>query len=138
MNSPLQLNNEIFTEVSIITVPNPDQDSRLHTVVEYNVTSQNTDKTQWMVVVRVKMGPASEKKIPYSGTVECVGFFTVAKEWDESKTEQLVAVNGTSVVYTAIREMVCNITARGPHPRLMLPSQSFLKSYEERSANVVS
>jgi preprotein translocase subunit SecB len=130
--SPLQLSQAFFTEVSIKT----DNDlklgeSQLQTRVEFNGKVHQQDPRNWMVTVRVLFEPEKGKSMPYSGTVECLGVFIVHPNWPEDQVEKLVLVNGTGMLYTMIREMICNITARGPYEMLILPTQSFAESYEQ-------
>ena len=131
--SPLQLNNLVFSDVKISaqTLTEAELQGSLETVVQYRTQVDPNNKRIWQVAVRVHLRNPAEGKTPYTGTVECVGMFTVAPEWPEEKVEQLVAVNGTAVLYSSIREMVCGITARGPWGMIMLPTQSFISSYEE-------
>src|SRR5262245_19365919 len=131
MNSPLQLNAMAFTDVRITSVPDANVESTLETVVEYKTSINDANKRHWMVAVRVYLRPVGDSKVPYIGTVECVGFFTVDSDWPEDQVQKLVVVNGSSVLYSAIREMICNITSRGPFFATLILSQSFAKSYEE-------
>jgi len=58
------------------------------------------------------------------GSFEIVGFFAVAPTF-EGDPDRLVQISGTSLLYCAVREMVCNLTARGPWPMLCLPTLNF-------------
>ncbi len=50
--------------------------------------------------------------------------------------EDLVVVNGTSLLWSAIREQVCNLTARMPAGLVMLPTVNFhdLKQHREKKS----
>jgi len=104
----------------------------LITNVEFGGKVQTGNPRSWMLTVRVNLKAENEKPVPYVGTVECIGIFTVLPAWPEDQIEKLVLVNGTGLIYTIIREMICSITARGPFDVLMLPTQSFLDFYEQR------
>ena len=131
--SPLQLEHLVFTTVKISAqhLQEPQVQGALNTAVEFKTqpAAPESDDRRWVVAVRVHLNDAPEDtklKTPYVGTVECVGYFTVSQAWPADKVQQLVAVNGTGLLYSAIREMVCTITARGPWGTIMLPTQSFV------------
>lgn len=63
--------------------------------------------------------------ITYTGCVRCVGEFEASENYPLEDVEKLVEVNGGSILYTSIREMVLMLTSRGPWQPLMLPSVSF-------------
>ena len=49
--------------------------------------------------------------------------------------ENIVVVNGTSMLWSAIREQVCTLTARMPAGQLMLPTVNFLDLKRKRDDN---
>jgi hypothetical protein len=68
----------------------------------------------------------SEGNVPfYTGEFVAVGFFRVRPDFPADQATKLVAVTGTSMLYGAVREMVANLTARGPAPMLNLVSVAF-------------
>jgi len=85
-----------------------------------------------MVQVCVALKNTGEHRAAYVGSVTCVGLLNVLPDWPESDIEKLVFINGTGMLYSSIREMICNITSRGPHFMLTLPSQSFVEMYQSR------
>jgi preprotein translocase subunit SecB len=88
-------------------------------------------KRRWQITVRVNLLQGGDIKPTYLGHVECIGIFSVASNVPEGKIEKLVMVNGTGILYASIREMISNITARGPWPLVNLVTQSFSVGYEE-------
>lgn len=79
----------------------------------------------WEVAVRVKFQPGPEANTPYFFTLEVVGFFQVLPNFPEEKLKPLVQTNGPSVLYGIAREVVRDVTGRGPYPQVFLPSVSF-------------
>jgi preprotein translocase subunit SecB len=130
--SPLQLKNSLFTDVRITSqhLTETEMQGGMETAVEFRTQVDPNNKRLWQIIVRVHMRGSGNVKAPCVGTVECVGAFEVVPEWPEDKIEQLVAVNGTGLLYSSIRDMVCNITSRGPWGMIMLPTQSFVDTYE--------
>jgi preprotein translocase subunit SecB len=54
-----------------------------------------------------------------------LGVFLVLNGYPEEKIERLVKVNGPSMLYGALREIVKALTSRGPYGAIVLPSPSF-------------
>ncbi len=88
---------------------------------------QNKDNPrQWQVMLRVDFGGKDNLIATYKGNVEYVGFFTVSDEFPEDSMNRLVTINGPSMLYGAIRELLHLLTGRGPHSPLILPTISFI------------
>lgn len=135
--SPLQLNHSLFTDVKITAqhLTDAEMQGTLQTAVEFRIQPDPNNRRIWQVIVRVHLQSPPNAKAPYIGTVESAGMFSVAPDWPEEKIDQLVAVNGTGLLYSGIREMVCSITSRGPWGMIMIPTQSFLGAYEDSKKN---
>ena len=129
--SPLQLNQAYFTEVKITSNWEMDVTGDLSTNVQFRGQVHRDNKRNWMVVLTVNLSSSNAKRVPYEGSITCTGIFAVSPQWPEEQIEKLVMVNGAGMLYATIREMVCTITARGPFDMLMLPTQSFLETYEQ-------
>ena len=54
------------------------------------------------------------------------GPFIVADQYPAEKVSDLIKITGASILYGACREMLANLTARGPHGMVSLPSVSFM------------
>ncbi len=91
-------------------------------------SSKNNDK--WLVVLQVAL-PESKTR-PYNFKIVATGTFRVDKEYPEEKQYQLVYVNGASILYGFIREIVVTLTARGRWPTLVLPTVCFYTDYREK------
>ncbi len=135
MLSPLQLKQHRFTDFSVESIPTglPNHEAL--------VTTSSTwghiigDELSWKVELKVMFGPDEARKLsPYRGKVSIIGFFKVAKTWPAEKRQELVGVNGASVLYSAVREMVLIVTGRSSHGELMLPTMSFTKLIDKPKA----
>jgi preprotein translocase subunit SecB len=137
--SPIQLSQAVFTDVQITAQEdayNGPEGTVFNTQVQFGAKPISDDHRTWNVIVRVNMKPTNEKKPTYLGTVECVGLFQVHPQLPKEQIERFVFVNGTSLLYGSIRELVSTITARGPWPMITLVSQSFAASYEEHKQSI--
>lgn len=74
--------------------------------------------------------------IPYQFVIALEGFVDIdeSQEPDQSKRDQLAAVNGPAVLYGAAREMLLSVTHRFPKGPLLLPSVNFLAGRDGFSA----
>lgn len=95
--------------------------------VQANALRNKEEAKQWQITLQIKYQPAALANAPYSFSLEIIGFFKVAGGFPEEKTEQLVQTNGATILYGIAREIVRDVTARGPHPAMMLPSVSFFE-----------
>ena len=135
-NSPLRLEKSFFTRVLIQAERDGNPEAKWEVEAIPEVAKQGEDKRKWAVVLKVKIKPLSDLKPPYQVEVEAAGSFSVEEPWPEANIEQLVHVNGPAVLYSAIREMICGVTCRGPWAMLFLPTVSFVDSYKAATPQV--
>ena len=128
-NSPLQLEHYCVTAVHL----DAKLDAKVPEKIEWRINSTCDFAThrdaprRWKVDLAITFHAVDEVNSPYRGNISFVGFFAVDDTYSEDKVRLLVETNGPSVLFGAIREMVANLTARGPWPMVLLPTQSFYK-----------
>jgi preprotein translocase subunit SecB len=71
------------------------------------------------------------KKCPYLFEFQAIGIVSVDPSWENDNKEKHVFETGSAMIYSAIREMTVNLTSRSIPGPLMLPTPTFLGSYEE-------
>ncbi len=124
--SSLRLEKHFFSKIEL----RPNQDSKPEGVnrigcgLAIGKAVEDPQSYQVTLTIDLEQDPASKEKPYYSGSFEIVGFFAVAPTF-EGDPDRLVQVSGASLLYGAVREMVCNLTARGPWPILCLPTLNF-------------
>jgi preprotein translocase subunit SecB len=127
MISPLQLNDFSIGQVHL--TPGSLPISEHHSIaVQASPTfgRKNDDPRQWLVRLNVTFKGAPGVAAAYEGSVEGIAHFTVNDpEMDEEKQQLLVAVNGTSIVYSSLRQFIASITAQSTNGKMILPSLSF-------------
>lgn len=82
---------------------------------------------KWRSEVLVEVKNEKGKIAPYKFKILMVGFFTLDAGFPEDRARILVETNAPAILYSAIREIVLNMTSRNPFPTLLLPSVTFLK-----------
>lgn len=77
--------------------------------------------------IKLDLDEQSGPVLPYSIEVEAVGFFRYVGDDEYRGVDRFRAVrfSGFQILYGAIREMVCNLTARGTHGLWQLPARRF-------------
>ena len=131
MKSPLQLDRYFFTKVSIEAQAECDHTVAPVVSAQVEFAQEQENPRKWMVKLRVGLEPQEENIPRYLGTLEAVGFFTVDEHWPDDKVESLASINGASVLYGAVREMVCNVTSRGPWAAVTIDTLSFASMLQQ-------
>jgi preprotein translocase subunit SecB len=134
MISPLQLKDHRFTKVQVEAVSHglPNGKAKVTTKCTWEHNTENL--REWRVKLTVEYGPEdNHPEGPYKGILEIVGVFEVAENFPEKDIEKLVRINGASVLYGAIREMLLNITSRSSHGGFRLPTFRFADAPSTRA-----
>jgi preprotein translocase subunit SecB len=87
---------------------------------------ESPDPRLFGVYYALRVANKEGKQCPYS--FECVvsGLFEVVGNIPKEERETFVAVNGTTLLFGAVREQVANLTARSVYGMLLLPTVNFL------------
>jgi preprotein translocase subunit SecB len=126
--APLQLERPIFfTKIEIASHENgkPDAVNLLQFAVQIGQDVPEHSR-RFQLTLKLNIQSPADSKALYTGDVHSVGIFRVAEQWPADKVQSLVEVNGVGILYGAIRELVLNLTARGPWPPLLLNAFSFV------------
>ena len=131
MLSPLQLREYHFTEVSIVAndTGTAQGDAELRTTVKCGQLKEK--ECFWRVSLRLEILGQPEKPFAYRGTVAISALFEVHPNLPAQEIPTIVRVNGSSVLYGAIREMILNITARSSKGPLLLPTLDMRSTLQE-------
>lgn len=94
--------------------------------------SDNDKVMRYVVVVVFRIPNAEEEEVvaPYTIDVEAQALIEMAAVEDENRGENLVRVNGGSMIVGAIREQVTQLTARSIYGPLTLPTLRILPKSE--------
>ena len=127
--SPLELSAYFVTGLSLSAnleyLPEKPSQLRLEDLRIITEVRRQDGKPAWQIVLKVQQNVGPERNSPYNFALTLVGMFDVHPNFPPDKTEQLVRVNGSSMLFAAAREILRADMARGPHFPLLLPSVSF-------------
>lgn len=103
--------------------------------VEQTDTAQSAFLVTLRVIVDDKVSDGEESRVsPYLVDIDAGGIIGITKGAEKlDDIEDLVLVNGTSILWAAIREQVSNLTARMPLGIATLPTVHFQDLREQRS-----
>ncbi len=125
--SPLQLERHFFTKVHVDAHREGDPEAKCQLKAEVDLARAAKDSRRFQFTLRLKLLSAAEKPSRYTAEIHVVGLVRVVDNYPEPKILQLVEANGAALLYGAAREMLCNLTARGPWPMLCLHSVTFVQ-----------
>lgn len=145
--SPLQLMQMVFTKTRVETFEDADGLGEIwapqfdfegvNLLVENTVGQQENNTTDFLVALRVAVLNEADavKKAPYAFDIAVQGVFKLAADFTCDDRYDLVRVNGSAMLYGAIRDMLQQITARSMLGTLLLPTLHFLpESAESKNA----
>lgn len=144
--SPLQLLQHSFEVVHIDAVndfDNTDRDtSFVVSPVGMNLSSETGvqelhSEQSWSdygLQFRLNFAPKTERAVPYRGQLTVHGVVRMHGQDDVLERKKIAVVNGVSLLYGIIRDMVCAVTSRGVHGQMLLPTLNF-KSLADSVAN---
>jgi len=132
--SPLQLEHYFFTRMALNAHPEADPEKGADFGADVKCAQHEDDPQRWMITLTVSLkAEEDDSPPPYTGEFEIVGMFRVVDDYPEDKIPKLAHINGAAILYGTVREMVVNLTARGPFPPVMLPTTTFIDECSDGS-----
>lgn len=134
--APLRLDIYFFDSLSIKVNPKGNlnyqlTEDQLVIDAEYSLNMEDPTKHKVTLIVRNRPEDPSATYL-FSATV--IGIFTISDPADQNSLPHVV-VTGSSMLFGGIREMLLNLTGRGPFPNLLLPTVSsriFIEIFEKQ------
>jgi preprotein translocase subunit SecB len=137
--SPIQTESIIYGEISVTPMmPQGDEaiqadgfdwdDVDMEIGIKHSVLKKENGVLAFPIMLRLSIpnGEDSLKKAPYSLSVSVIGGFAYHGDLPVEKATDIVVVNGLSILYSSLREMIINITSRMLHGPLYLPGANFM------------
>jgi preprotein translocase subunit SecB len=138
--SPLQLLEFAFEEVSIKTVlgfegkrhepgfVTAPGDVRMRADTGIALLAEHAKYSDFGLKLLLSVEPKDPNSAPYEATVGVRGTFRMhqmadMKDGDERRKRALV--NGVSILYGLVRDMVCTVSSRSSHGQMLLPTLNF-------------
>ncbi len=100
---------------------------------------ENAGKNQvWKLVIAVHQNVGREKNSPYNFSATMTGHFEVQKTYPAENSKKLVEINGCSMLYGALRQILCNAMSNGPYMPIFLPTVCFIEAPESACGNKIA
>ncbi len=85
----------------------------------------DSEPLTFIVALGIAIDQAEDRPTPYTLDIAALGLVEVSEKVEKEKRRDLALVNGASLVYGAIRELVTTLTARCIAGPLVLPTADF-------------
>lgn len=83
------------------------------------------DPHEFVVKVKLEHSPTESSGFPYRFLIEVEGLFVIDHNGEIGERRRLVAVNGASILYGAMREHLLTLSARHRYGPILLPCLDF-------------
>ncbi len=83
------------------------------------------DPNIYRIQLAIETVPEPESPLPYQVRLQFIGYFQIDPDFEHPNREHLIQINGASVLYSAARDFLLTLTARGPWGPMMLPTVNF-------------
>lgn len=149
--SPLQLLEYTFDGISIMPVEGYVADPEFSTGLvffpgklalsadtELALLTEEESYSDFGVRLTLRVGPKEDSLAPYQVQVSVRGVtrMHLTQASGQAEERRVVAlVNGVSLLYGVVREMVSNITSRSTHGQLLLPSLNFSELATQKTSD---
>ena len=87
--------------------------------------NQGDNPAAFAVRLHLRVPNDAEKKAPYDVDLEAIGYFDLITSYPIDEREDIAKVNGASLLYGVLREILCSLTARFPQGLIVLPGVNF-------------
>jgi len=141
MSASLQLDKYFFTRLIVEAHPpkngesNTMQGGHASSKISLELHHPDGEKQHFQLTLAIIIEPLhQDEPIPYTAEIETVGFFAVPDlQKEQFDIDKLVKITGGAILYSAAREQILSITARGPFPPMQLPTINLVRAVEDNN-----
>ncbi len=94
-------------------------------------TGLNSERDKGKVELSINVLESNENR---KLEISLVGFFTFSNVDDNKKTE-ILAINGTAILYPYIRSVASMVTSQDSSPAIILPTVNTINFFKNKSSN---
>ena len=132
--TPAPLKCHGFFVTGLMVAANPEYKKKAPTALLFSdlqidsnakLVPKKLDGRLWQVILQMQQNVGPDKNAPYNFSITLVGHFEVHPKFPADKVQQLVAVNGSSILYSSARQILKDAMHNGPFPATDLPTVSF-------------
>jgi preprotein translocase subunit SecB len=134
--SLLQLENYFFTKIEVNAnkrFKGQTKAAPLNPEVKVSIGKNKEEPLKYGVMLQLAIKSSDSEIHPYDINLECIGAISFDKDLmeeipdkeKEKLKEHVATVNGASILYSAARDFILTLTARGPWRAMVLPTKTF-------------
>jgi len=130
--SPVQLKQHGFTTLAVRANPGGSLANMpsLEPVIRFEQAPSNPN--EWRLWLVLKLGSADPARpFAYDADMQIQALIEVSHNFAAEQKETMALVNGFSILFSAAREMLLNVTARSAYGPVSLPTLSFVNLVQE-------
>lgn len=94
--------------------------------IETQIFGDENNPVLYGVKLRIAIENKEGKIAPYTIDVEVAGIFEIFEKIEKEKREEMIIINGSALLFSAIRDQVMTISARCSQGVFILPTVNFL------------
>jgi preprotein translocase subunit SecB len=125
----MQLKHYFFTivnvEANVSFASSENDESGIDIQKKVSFSGNNENKKLIHIALEIKIVPQMGKQIPYNVNLTAIGIFEVTTEGATPDKENLVLMQGATILYNASREFLLGVMYRGPWSPILLPITLF-------------
>jgi preprotein translocase subunit SecB len=137
-SAPLQLKYYFVTDLLIKARHDYNlEKDRKYDIKDFHSDIKYSKKKEYprirQVSLKLLYKPQKNDNMPYEFNINVIGFFEISSKLPESEVENMVGFNAPAMLYSAAREIIANISGRGPWGPFLLPTVSFMPQKSKKS-----
>ena len=86
---------------------------------------EGDDPSRFVIILGIALDNTERKPAPYLLDITALGLIAIDEKVEPEKRTNLAAINGASLIYGAIRELVTTLSARSVAGPFVLPTMDF-------------
>lgn len=119
---PILLEKVFFTRSTVVAMPQfkPGADVNFDPENQLDLAEIEGEKNRFLATMRTVINKDQNQSQPYMIDMECIAMFTVKDQLEGDEAKRGTALVAHNVLYGALREAICTITARQPYGPVLL------------------
>ena len=138
MNSPLRLDEYFFEDFSLKVTPSFDpkskvgkrKDGKIHCKEEYGPAKLYPKRFRIAISILVEPSKEPPARDPYFINFRIIGLFSFIDGVPKNIMDQMVRLNGTSILYGIARGTVSSVAAISQHGKYILQALNFVQMFK--------
>lgn len=114
---------------------NSDDEEQLSIIPEFlfKIAINKDNPNLFNIIMGVRIGYI-ENKLPFKAEVIIRGYYKITEnEYTQKNKEAIMVSNGSAILFPYLRMTLTDITARGRHSSIILPTMNFHTIFQDKS-----